>query len=218
MLPVRWLDRDWVCLPERALWWPQQRALICADLHAGKDEAFRRAGLPMPEGALADDLLRLDAAIQKTTPRMLVILGDFFHARDGRGPRVTECLKNWRARHSNLEIVIVRGNHDYSAGDPPRFLSLRVEHELIVDGLSLKHAPPNLTQARPKNYIAGHLHPAIRISTAGESIISPCFWFRKEGIVLPAFSSLAGSARIQPKPKDRVVLIGSGDSMISWPP
>lgn len=216
MLPIRWLERDWVCLPERALWWPEQRALICADLHAGKDEAFRRAGLPLPEGALADDLHRLDAAIEKTAPRTLVILGDFFHARTGRGPRVTEKLKEWRVRHAGVEIVLLRGNHDRSAGDPPRALEIRVVGSVSFDGLLLRHKPPARLSTSREAFIAGHIHPAVRISALGERLHAPCFWFRSDGIILPAFCSLAGASVIMPRRSDCLVLVGTNQELIEW--
>lgn len=215
MMRVNWWNREWVCLPERALWWPAQAALICADLHAGKDEAFRRAGVPMPEGALSDDLARLSAALARVPARMLIILGDFFHARSGRGPRVLAALSEWRARHAEVEVLLVRGNHDLAAGDPPRALGIRVLRGYSLDGISLQHVPLHPAKCIKQPFVAGHLHPVARLSAGRESVTLPCFWFRQRGLVLPAFSGLAGGFRIRPARADLTVLIGPDGKLMS---
>lgn len=43
-------------LGERALYRPAQRALLIADLHLGKADVFRRAGIGLPAGGTAHDL------------------------------------------------------------------------------------------------------------------------------------------------------------------
>ena len=35
-------------LADRALWWPARRRLVIADLHLGKGDAFRHAGIAVP--------------------------------------------------------------------------------------------------------------------------------------------------------------------------
>ena len=45
--------------PDRALIWPAQRTAFIADLHLGKGEIFRRAGIPIPEGTTQTDLQRI---------------------------------------------------------------------------------------------------------------------------------------------------------------
>ena len=37
-------------LPERAIYWERERALVVADLHWGKAATFRAAGVPLPPG------------------------------------------------------------------------------------------------------------------------------------------------------------------------
>src|SRR5689334_20345471 len=48
---------------QRAAFDPQLKSLFIADAHFGKDAVFRAHGLPVPAGATADDLARLDALI-----------------------------------------------------------------------------------------------------------------------------------------------------------
>ena len=107
-------------LPERALFWPRAGTLVVADLHWGKGATFRAAGIPIPVGTTSDDLARLDGALLRTGARRLVVLGDLFHARAGRIATHTLAeLRRWRGAAPELEILLVRGNHDRHAGDPP---------------------------------------------------------------------------------------------------
>ena len=49
--------------PERGLFLPERGALLVADVHVGKAEAFQRRGVPVPSGVGAADLARLSATI-----------------------------------------------------------------------------------------------------------------------------------------------------------
>ncbi|HXH01105.1 MAG TPA: hypothetical protein VNI56_02790, partial [Xanthomonadaceae bacterium] len=48
-------------LGERALHWPRRQRLLIADLHLGKADLFRRAGIGLPRGGTSRDLQRLSA-------------------------------------------------------------------------------------------------------------------------------------------------------------
>ena len=49
-------------LPEKAAWWPAQRALLVADAHVGKAQSFRRLGVPVPRGTTTETLAALSEA------------------------------------------------------------------------------------------------------------------------------------------------------------
>ena len=53
-------------LPDRALLWPRARTLVIADLHLGKAQHFRRAGIALPRGGTGHDLARLDRLLADT--------------------------------------------------------------------------------------------------------------------------------------------------------
>ena len=101
-----------VLLAERALYWPRGATLLVADVHLGKAASLRAGGVPVPRGATATDLDRLDALVQRTGSRRLVVLGDFIHAATGRVPALDAAVTAWRARHPDLALELVRGNHD----------------------------------------------------------------------------------------------------------
>jgi hypothetical protein len=63
---------------------PAHRCLVVADLHLEKGSAFARLGTFLPPYDTARTLRRLDWAIQRYRPRLVVSLGDAFH--DTAGP------------------------------------------------------------------------------------------------------------------------------------
>ena len=57
----------------------------------------------------------------------VVFLGDLLHSARGAGaPPRWQPFGRWRERHAGIELVLVRGNHDDRAGDPPAALQRAV--------------------------------------------------------------------------------------------
>src|SRR6185436_3554665 len=121
---VKVAGEELVLLPERGALWVGASTLLIADPHFGKAAAFRAGGLPVPRGTTSGGLARLDAMLARTGARRIIFLGDFLHARAGRVPDTLAALAGWRASHPDLELVLVRGNHDRQAGDPPNELGI----------------------------------------------------------------------------------------------
>src|SRR5512144_2160135 len=133
---------DLLLLPERAVFWRRTRTLFIADPHFGKAAAFRSAGVPVPAGTTEGTLARIDATLARTGAARLVFLGDFLHARQGRSAATVAALGAWRERHGELDVVLVRGNHDRRAGDPPPELRICcVDAPMIEKPLGFVHHP-----------------------------------------------------------------------------
>lgn len=198
----------------RALAWPREKTLFVADVHLGKAATFRAGGVPLPRGSTATDLARLDALLADSDAARLVVLGDFLHARAGRVPALARTFVAWRARHPRLDVVLVRGNHDAHAGDPPP--------EWVVDCVDEPHAfAPFLAchrVAAPRSGYAlcGHVHPAIRVQGSDDSARLPCFVLGTKRAILPAFGRFTGLAEIAPDPGDRIVAI-AGRALFELP-
>jgi uncharacterized protein len=193
-------------LPQKALYWPREKTLFIADIHFGKVAAFRAAGLPLPPGSTTNALLRLDTCVVKTNATRIVFLGDFLHSRDARAKETFARFAAWRKLNADLELVLVRGNHDAHAGDPPMEWNIRCINEgETVGPFCLAHHPePDL-----RGYVlAGHVHPAVRLQgRANDSLRLPCFWFGAYVCVLPAFGEFTGTYTVQPKTGDRVFVV-----------
>jgi len=196
-----------VLMAERALFWQREGALIIADLHWGKAATFRAAGVPLPPGTTTDDLARLDRALARTGARRLILLGDLFHARAGRHAAATlVTVAAWRTAHPSLEVLLVRGNHDRSAGDPPAELGISVvEAPHHVAPFALHHQAPDSAAAYT---LAGHVHPGFVVTGPGRQRERlPCFIVGQRGALLPAFGSFTGTLAVETTPDDRVFVI-----------
>lgn len=203
-------------LPEHALFWPRAGTLVAADLHWGKAATFRAAGIAIPGGGTRDDLARLDAALTRTEARRLVILGDLFHARAGRvATRTLAELRGWRSLRSEVEFLLVRGNHDRHAGDPPADLRINcVNDPAFMPPFVLRHQPT----VSPAGYtLAGHVHPGVVLTGPGrQSERLPCFLFGDQVALLPAFGSFTGYGRVEPAENDRLFVVAD-DQVIAVP-
>jgi DNA ligase-associated metallophosphoesterase len=215
VLEFAWNDEVFVASPAGTLWWPRRRTLLVADLHLGKPAAFRAAFVPVPDGACGRDLARLSEHIERLTPARLVVLGDLLHARSARTRETLVELASWRRRHDALKVLLIRGNHDQHAGDPWDELRFRVVDEPARepdDGrVMFAHHPEAAMDGALT--LCGHLHPAATLVGAVSSRRAPCYWIRAASIVLPAFGSFTGCARIAPALGDRVLVI-NGEEIV----
>ena len=94
MRPTRcvWPAKSSGCLPEKALYWPAQQALLIADVHFGKAAAYRSLGQPVPHGTTASNIAVIDRLLAKLPCRLLIFLGDFLHGPGSHAPGTLEAL------------------------------------------------------------------------------------------------------------------------------
>jgi DNA ligase-associated metallophosphoesterase len=204
-------------LPERAAWHADSRTLFIADLHLGKSATFRAHGLPVPSGTTRHNLQRLGALVQQHGATRLVFLGDLLHSRHAQQAAVVEPVQAWRAAHATLCCVLVRGNHDSHAGDPPRALGFDVVDEpWPVDGAPGLVACHHPQRAAGAAVLAGHWHPAVTLrGPARDRQRLACFCLVDRVLVLPAFGAFTGSSPHAPPPGSLCWPVG--DDRV-WPP
>ena len=201
--------RPLTLLAEKAAFLAASRTLLVADAHIGKAVSFRALGVPVPRGTTSETLAALSALIVTWRARRVVFLGDFLHSARSHAAATLGAVARWRREHASLELVLVRGNHDDRAGDPPPYLGMRVVDEpLELDGFALCHHP------RPRRgayVLAGHLHPCISLGGRGfDHLRLPCFWLGDEVGVLPAFGAFTGMHPIRAAASDRVFAVADG--------
>ena len=204
-----------VLLPERAVFWERAATLLVADAHWGKAATFRASGIPVPRGTTVDGLARLDAMLERTDARRIVFLGDYLHARQGRSPTTLQALAEWRAQHPDIEQVLVRGNHDQHAGDPPPELGLTcVDPPLVEPPFALAHHPHPVAGSYT---LAGHMHPGVHLVGRGRQRERlPCFWFGAGVAIFPAFGDFTGMAAVPLEPTGRVFVV-TGAEVVEVP-
>lgn len=189
-----------------ALYWPAESILFVADPHFGKAATFRARGVPVPVGTTAETLARLDASVEATGAKRIVVLGDFVHARLAAGIATLDTLVAWRARRAALGLAVVTGNHDRHAGRLPVDLGIeRLAPGVRFGPFAALHEP---AYPREGYGLAGHVHPVVALHDRTRSRLRvACFWETAGHIVLPAFGAFTGGAEIVPAPGDRVWVV-----------
>ncbi|SDV49103.1 ligase-associated DNA damage response endonuclease PdeM [Chitinasiproducens palmae] len=210
-LPITVAAQTLVLCAERALFDPARATLYIADAHFGKAATFRARGLPVPHGTTGATLARLDALIARHRPTHLAFLGDLLHAVEAQAANAQ--LRVWRARHPDLALTLIVGNHDRHAGMPDPSLGFALCEEPHRFGpFALCHHP----QAVPDAYaLAGHLHPSFVIRGRGDRARLPCFRFGATSAVLPAFGAFTGG--LDGAAEDDAIYVCADDRVIAVP-
>ena len=174
--------------PERAAFRPAEGELLIADVHIGKAAAFRRAGRGMPPGTTRRELERIDALVARLGARRLTLLGDLFHDEVEPDSPTARTFSKWLSGRSDLDVTLVRGNHDRHAVELIDRLELRaVAEPLRSNGLLYRHHPGG-----EGPFVAGHIHPGVRLMDGTDHARLPVFWETSQGLVLPAFGQFTG--------------------------
>lgn len=194
-------------MPQRAAYWPARRTLIVADLHLGKSQTLGVGGLPIPAGETGEQLERLGRAIDLSGAERLLVLGDLMHAPAGLIPELIEQVARWRALKP-IPIVVVPGNHDR------RLPELAAVWGLVVGPARMSEGPFDFVHepeaAAGRYSLCGHIHPAVRLRRAGDSLKLACFHFGRDVGVLPAFSRFTGGAAVRGEAGDGLFAIADG--------
>ncbi|CAI3789293.1 hypothetical protein AHFPHNDE_02988 [Pseudomonas sp. MM227] len=196
-------------LAEKAVYWPEHKALLIADAHFGKAAAYRKLGQPVPHGTTASNLQVIDRILEKYPTEHLIFLGDFLHAPGSHSTGTLDALAAWRTDVADLRITLIRGNHDKRAGDPPAELRFEVVTEPLEMGpFALQHEP----DPHPELHVlAGHIHPVYRLHGRGrQSLRLPCYLLRGKVSLLPAFGAFTGGYNMDSAADQRVYVVGDG--------
>lgn len=193
-------------MPERAAWWKNTDTLLVADPHFGKSATFRAGGIPVPSGTTHEALSRLRNITARTRARRIVFLGDMLHAKAGRSDDMLASLVMWREDSRDLDLTLVRGNHDRHAGDPPGELGMTcVDAPFAIGPFAMSHHPAVVEGAY---VLAGHVHPGIRLYGAGgQRERLPCFLIGARCAIMPAFGDFTGLSDVDPREGDEVYAV-----------
>jgi DNA ligase-associated metallophosphoesterase len=174
-----------------ALYWPNRRALLLADLHFEKASWYAQFGQMLPPYDTLETLAGIEAVVARTQPAEIWCLGDSFHDVGGCDRLSEEAQARLRALTGGADWTWITGNHDRVVAD---HCGGRVVDEAVVDGLVLRHeADPSET--RPE--LSGHFHPKLRVKLRGRGVSRRCFIASATKLILPAFGSLTGGLDAQ---------------------
>lgn len=174
-----------------AMWLETERTLVVADLHFEKGSSYAsRFGQMLPPYDTRETLDRLDREIAGLSPQRLIFLGDSFHDGAGEARLAADDYRRLEGLAVGRELVWAVGNHD---ADGPKALPGDVIDEAAVMGLTLRHEPQPGVQL---GEVAGHLHPAAKVSSGKATVRRRCFVTDGQRLVLPAFGAFTGGLNI----------------------
>ena len=178
-----------------ALWVAGERTLIASDLHLEKGSAFAARGQPLPPYDSPATLAKLEAEIEALDPARVVLLGDSFHDSKAIDRLYTEDRARLDRLAAGRDWVWLEGNHDLKAlARALDVLMGRIVTTLQLGRLSLIHEPQ--PGDRPGE-VAGHLHPAARVSAYGRGVRRPCFVTDGRRLLMPAFGAFTGGLDVR---------------------
>ena len=221
MVPFSFGGQALMALPQGALFWPDRRALLVADLHLEKASWFARFGQLLPPYDSIATLADLTALVAATGACEIWCLGDSFHDSSGceRLPERAQGLL--RDLTAGTRWTWITGNHDSGlAGSLTNHCGGEVVDEVVVDGLMLRHeADP--VERRPE--LSGHFHPKLRLKVRGRPVARRCFVASATKLILPAFGSLTGGLDpdhpeiVRAVGRDAQALIALDDRLLRFP-
>jgi uncharacterized protein len=207
-LPHQILGNTFLLSSNKTIFWEEEKMLLLSDLHLGKSGHFRKAGIAIPQNILQEDLVRLHAEIQLFKPKEIIIVGDLFHSTMNKEH---ELFLRWREDIRQVEIHLVKGNHDILDTRWYSEANIIVHENSFTQGnFIFTHDVNDEKNIEDKYCFSGHIHPSIIMrGTARQNMKLACFYFSKKYAVLPAFGKFTGTFSLTPKKGDAVfVLIG----------
>ena len=173
-----------------ALFCPENRLLLVADLHLEKGSSFAQRRVFLPPYDTSATLARLAAVIARLDPKRVIALGDSFHDGAASGRLMAHDVQALRAMQVGRDWLWIAGNHDPA---PPAALDGDHATELAFGAIRLCHEPSATTDV---SEIAGHLHPVAVVGGTAGAVRRRCFVANATRCVMPAFGAYAGGLNL----------------------
>ena len=174
-----------------ALFWPERKTLVVADLHLEKGSSYAAGGQLLPPYDTAATLGRLETALARHRPERVICLGDSFHdagAAERLSGRDGETIRRLTA---SCEWIWICGNHDPA---PPEDWGGRVADDVTLGPLLFRHEPDPHRQVTGE--VCGHFHPTAAVKVRSKRLSGRCFVTDGRRLVLPAFGAYTGGLNV----------------------
>lgn len=193
---------------QKFIFWEEHQAIILSDLHIGKTTHFRKHGIALSPNIFKEDLQTLFHGITHFKAKQVIAVGDLFHSYNNNEHSI---FLRWLQDAPLQQFHLIKGNHDVLGNSwyTQNGIELHTK-EFTLNNFSFIHNAEDITEKEPTSnyFFTGHLHPGITIKTGSkQSMRLPCYWFRKNYMVLPAFGNFTGLANIKPTKADKVFAI-----------
>lgn len=203
-MEIELMNQRLILLPQKAIYWQQEKALIAADVHLGKVGHFRKAGIAVPRDMEQDDLAVLSDLVHEHRPEKIIFLGDLFHSDMNND---WDWFALWRRHFPKLQIILIKGNHDIINDRHYINLDVALHMQLLIGPFLMRHHPLDQESLeKAEGYVfCGHIHPGVSLSgRARQHITLPCFAFADKQVVLPSFGKFTGKVAMQHRSADRI--------------
>ncbi|MDJ0643958.1 MAG: ligase-associated DNA damage response endonuclease PdeM [Erythrobacter sp.] len=189
--PLEFAGEELVLLRNNALYWPQEQALLVADLHLEKGSWYATHGQMLPPYDSRETLERLADAVKTTGARRVITLGDNFHDDAGTHRLDPFAAGMLESLTRALDWVWITGNHDEQMH---RAFGAASVDELEIGGIVLRH---EAKRGETRAELSGHYHPKMRIRVRDRHIARPCGVVsrasgRGDRMIAPAFGAYTG--------------------------
>lgn len=174
-----------------ALWLPEERTLVVADLHLEKGSAYAARGVMLPPYDSTATLAALAAVTKRLQPARVIALGDSFHDRHAESRLAPETLAALRLIQQGRDWLWITGNHDPAVS---RAMGGDSTDAITLAGVTLRHEP-DAVGTGPE--IAGHLHPAAKVRIRGRALRRRCFALSARRCIMPAMGAYAGGLNLR---------------------
>lgn len=174
-----------------ALWLPEERTLVVADLHLEKGSAYAARGVMLPPYDSTATLTALATVVRRHQPARLIALGDSFHDRKAEARLAHATLASLRELQRGRDWLWITGNHDPAIS---RAMGGDSAETVMLSGVTLRHEPDS---AATGPEIAGHLHPTAKVRLRGRALRRRCFALSPRRCVMPAMGAYAGGLNLR---------------------
>lgn len=174
---------------------PDIKTIVISDLHIGFEESLGKQGVLVPRTQYKAIIKRLDWITSNVKVEKVILNGDVKHEFG------TISQQEWREvlrlieyfEKKNIEIIVVKGNHDTIIGPIARKKQLQEVKEFRHKNILITHGDYEPEKALPI-IIMGHEHPAITLREKSKAEKFKCFikgkYKKSTLIVQPSFNPL----------------------------
>lgn len=196
-----WNNTELLFGTDKSLYIPAYKTLVLADVHLGKAAHFRKEGIPVPQNLLFQNLERIETALNQSGAETLVFVGDLFHSDLNYE---WTFFAQFRSAFPGVRFMLTQGNHDVLDDAQYRHAGIeRVPACMLNEKIQILHDMPGEGPADVL-HICGHIHPSVRLRGRGrQSVTLPCFRWRGNKLLMPAYGVFTGRHSEKPQPGDR---------------
>ena len=210
-----------------ALFIPEKKALVIAELHLGLEYQLFKSGITIPpQGERFRETI--EKLIEETKAKALIIVGDIKHKVPGSTIRedkeIPKLLNNLKEK---IKITLVKGNHDDRIEEIiPEGVKVYSSHGLKIGkyGFFHGHAWPSKKLMNCDYLFMAHIHPALEFKDKfgyrfilhvwlkgqlNKELIKKKFKIKKTGqlttFVLPTFNNILGGVAVNKVAEEEVI-------------